>query len=210
MAPFLLITDPDKKFLYIPIDKNASSRIKSSLFAHGWGVIDQNINKSDYNMFIESVINFSIIRDPYNRWLTGFVTFVRYRESKDFDLSLCNLLHSKHWYITLQLLFEFCNNFEFDWHTKLQCNYFDQHPDIKNINFFLFNENLCPTLNSWGETVNLGVPFTNYYINRRSNLDLVYSRLLSFLNDNPHYKEKLMNWLQPDYEFFNSIKFVSA
>jgi hypothetical protein len=204
------IISPDKNFLYIPIDKNASSRIKKELYSHNWELIEKlSIDPCNYDLFFNSATQFAVLRDPYERWLTGFTTFVEYKDKNFFNVSLYNLLNSKHWYITLQLLFEHHKDFAFDWHTNPQYRLFDNFSHVDSVNFFLYSNDICSKLHQWFRTFNIEIPFNNYYVNQRSDSNLIYHRLISFLDMNANYKEKLINWLQPDYNFFNSVKFVA-
>jgi len=206
------VIDPTEKFIYMDISKNASTKILSTLRSIGWTKppILKRKEKDDFlNDYLTDKTIFCVLREPYERWLTAFVTFAESIPRGNFNPSLHKLLHSEHWYITLQIIFEFCNNFEFDFHTKLQCNCFDDYINITKVNFVLFNENVCLNLQNWCKTVNLEIFFNSHYLNKRSESNLMYNNLIYFLDENPHYKEKLMSWLQPDYEFFNSVKFVA-
>lgn len=201
--------DPMKKFIFMDISKNASTKILSTLHNSGW-TAPPIIEQEEKNNFLSNKIIFCVLREPYERWLTGFTTFAKTPGVRGtLNLSLYKLMQTEHWYIALQSIFEFNDNFEFDIHTKLQCSCFDNYTNITDINFFLLDDNIWPNLQNWCNTVNLEISFDDRYVNRRANSNLIYIRLTSFLDKNPFYKEKLMTWLQPDYDFFNSIKFVT-
>ena len=206
------LIDPTEKFIYMDISKNASTKITTTLRQYGWAEPPVILKDDFLNGYLNDKIMFCVLREPYERWLTAFTTFVNHRDPKFFNLLthdlLKSLLKSKHWYITLQTLFEYCNDFEFEFHTKLQYNCFDDYKDITNINFFLFNENVCLNLQNWLKAAKLEISFDDGYLNKRSESNLIYNNLIHFFNENPHYKKKLMSWLQPDYELINSVKFV--
>jgi hypothetical protein len=217
LLPSFSLISPAQDFLYIPIDKNASSRIKDELFSNKWQLaedMDLGIGDSfDSNALFKFARKFAVLRDPYERWLTGFTTFVSYRDARFFNLPLYDLLKSKHWYITLQILFEYHNDFEFDWHTKPQYKYLDVpddlNVDIDSIDFFLYDTSIMLKLNTWFKNLGIeGLFDNNYYQNKRSESNLIYNNLIHYLNENSHHKEKLMSWLMTDYKFFNSVKFV--
>jgi hypothetical protein len=218
LLSFSLIS-PEHDFLYIPIDKNASSRIKNELFTNNWKLVEDigmGIKPFESNTFFKLARKFAVLRDPYDRWLTGFTTFVSYQDPKFFNLPLHDLLKSAHWHITLHMLFENRSDLEFDWHTKPQYRYFfipgESTPnidDLEDISFFRYDVDLTLKLQKWFKSMGLENMFNiDYYENKRSKSNLIYNNLVNFLNEHPHYKEKLMTWLQPDYEFVNSIKFV--
>lgn len=201
--------DPTKKFIFMDISKNASTKILSTLRNAGW-TDTPVIAQEEKNNFLSDKIIFCVLREPYERWLTGFTTFARSPGARGtLNLSLYKLMQSEHWYIALQSIFEFNDYYEFDVHTKLQCKCFDNYTNITDINFFLLDKNIWPNLQNWCNTVNLEISFDDRYVNRRANSNLIYIRLTSFLDKNPFYKEKLMHWLRPDYDFFNSMKFIA-
>jgi hypothetical protein len=203
------LIDPTKKFIFLDISKNASTKILNTLRNSGW-TVPPVIDHREKKNFLSDKIIFSVLREPYERWVSGFTTFAKWPGNKGLNLSLHKLLNSEHWYITLQSIFEFNSNFEFDLHTKLQCDCFDSYNDTNtDINFFLLNESVWSNLQNWCNTINLEIFFDDRYVNQTANSNLIYNRIMSFLDTNPRYKEKLMNWLQPDYDFFNSVKFVA-
>jgi hypothetical protein len=208
------LIDPTKKFIFLDVSKNASTKILTTLHNAGW-TVPPVIDHREKKNFLSDKIIFSVLREPYERWVSGFTTFAKspgrlLGANGTLNLTLYRLLNSEHWYITLQSIFEFNSNFEFDLHTQLQCDCFDSYNDTNtDINFFLLNENVWSNLQNWCDTVNLEIFFNDRYVNQTAKSNLIYNRIASFLDTNPRYKEKLMNWLQPDYNFFNSVKFVA-
>jgi hypothetical protein len=204
------LIDPTEKFIFLDVSKNASTKILNTLRNAEWTNLPV-MERKEKNNFLNDKILFSVLREPYERWVSGFTTYAKLPGARGtLNLSLYRLLNSDHWYITLQSIFDFSDNFEFDIHTQLQCNCFDSYNDTNtDINFFLLNENVWSNLQNWCDTVNLEIFFNDRYVNQTAKSNLIYNRIVSFLDTNPRYKEKLMTWLQPDYDFFNSVKFVA-
>ena len=139
-----LYIDNSNKFLYIPIGKNAHTKLSQSLLDASWFRIN-GVAFEDLEDLLANKTVFCILRDPLERWITAFVTFCLTLESPE-DLTnlpadsakildhFCQLLTKdvKSAFIYLFSL----NKFNLDWHTRLQIEYI-QPINLDKITFFL-------------------------------------------------------------------------
>ena len=81
------LIDPTKKFMYAEISKNASSKIKLTLSKDGWTSLTSiayEVTKS----FFEDKRIFCVLRDPYQRYLTGFVNYLTGPDAVEYNKSI--------------------------------------------------------------------------------------------------------------------------
>jgi hypothetical protein len=219
-------TQRDLSLLYIPIHKNASTKFNEVFDSAMWKPLScLNIINGDYSFFVK-VQAFTILRNPYERWLTGFCAYVEDDRETTYNMSLHNLtrefVNTPHICDILSLFFNTCYCFDFDWHTKLQCSFFnsidfpaDYDPksiiDISNITFFRLNEKTGRSINKFLQSKKILIPINNSVSNSRKtngNNDL-YLALSNFFDSNQNIKQRLMNYLEPDYKFIETVKFYN-
>lgn len=209
------MVDPTKKFVYVHIAKNASSKIMSVLRKEGWVGID-GMFLEDVPAYLEDKKIFCILREPYQRYLTGFVNYLGSVECLDYDeligYSLRKLLryNNKSNFDVLRLAFNY-GKFDFDVHTRLQVKSLG-NLDTSKIDFFYLNDKLGVQLNKYFQSHNTLIPFNNAKINPRPDDNFHKVLLTNFFEKEEHimFKENLLNYLKPDYDLINSIKFYNV
>lgn len=207
--------DPTKKIIYVHIAKNASSKIMATLHKEGWSGID-GLSLEDINDFLADKQIFCVLRDPYQRYLTGFVNYLSNQKSLQYDeiigYSVRKLLRydNKSNFDILRLAF-FPGKFDFDEHTQLQVNSLI-HFDISKIDFFKLNDKLGAQLNKYFQSQSIFIPFNNIKINPRPDDNFHKSLLTNFFDKEEHmmFKENLLQYLKPDYELIKSIEFYNV
>jgi hypothetical protein len=166
--------------------------------------------------FLEDKKIFCVLREPYQRYLTGFVSFlfgpavfdhneisgrtirklIKYKDPRNDDI--------------LRLLF-FFNQFNYDIHTELQSTSLIEF-DISKIDFFYLNDKMGFQLNKYFESHKVNIPFNNEKVNARPDENFYKSLLKSFFEKEEHimFKENLLNYLKPDYDLINSVNFYDT
>jgi len=222
------LLDPTKKFFYAEISKNASQKIKGVLYKEGW-VDPPHVEYNDRYSFIEDKRIFCVLRNPYERYLTGFVNYIISEDNTtryDATIGLClrKLLQhdNKLNFEILKLAFG-SGRFDFDVHTELQTSSLNLYDidnidstlnlyDINNIDYFYLNDTLGHQLTKYFQDHNNFIPFTDTKVNTRSDEDFYKSLLRDFFEHEEHmiFKEKLLNYLKPDYELIKLVTFYDV
>lgn len=211
--------DPTNHFFYIDIHKNASTKFSTLFLKQGWQY------KEAYNL--EKILKrgrvFCILRDPFERYISGLTQFldtdVKELQNDPSDNSqLCliwkNLLFTnkdiESKLKVMKLVFMLTNNFEFDIHTRLQVKFL-QHCEIDKIDFFLLDDNLGYRMSKYFQKYIKFVQINNEKIH--STLDYptsvnYHTIVQKFLTDDDYLqqRQKLLKYLQPDFQLINSIK----
>lgn len=192
---------PDKKLQFYPIYKNASTFVETNLEQIGWS--PERVNIDDYPTL------FTILRDPFDRWISGFIQEIINTSSiSKIEETLLENIKDNNTSFLLDFLFEF-PIFNFGKATELQINY-DIHkiPNDKIV-FMKFGANLNSKLNHWL----LGEGIKNDFLHKNPinvhSKTMLYKKVQNYFFDakNIRTKEKLLEYLKPDYDFINSIKF---
>jgi hypothetical protein len=184
-------------YQYIP--KNASSFITNHLRDLHWSEI--NLNQIDKNYTV-----IAVLRDPYTRWISGFVEDVTGMNDKDLSNKIISVLEDENtWF--LDWIFT-SKTFNIGWHTKLQKDWI--YPSlIPQTVFFKIENNLNLKLHHW--LVGEGLPnkFQNLPAFNSRQDSVVYQKINSYLLDakNKDKKDMLLEYLQSEYDFINSITF---
>ena len=101
----------------------------------------------------------------------------------------------------------------FDTHAHLQVKSLElplQVLDKEKITFFQMNDKLGYSLNHWLHEKGVPNKFNNAKINATDEKnDAIFNGVNNFFNDqkNINRKNKVLEYLQPDYDFLNSIHF---
>ena len=212
--------DNSNKCLYLPVGKNAHTKLIHIMGDMSWFRII-GIAAEDLEDLLANKIIFCILRDPLTRWITAFVTCCLSLETPEDRAGLpadsvkildrfCQLL-TKDVKSAFIYLFS-CNKFDLDWHTQLQIKYI-QPIDLEKITFFYLNNNVGSQIRQWLASVNINLPLDDTKINAMaSNRPPLYVNLVAFLADpdNIEHKQKLLEYLQPDYDLINSVKFYAG
>lgn len=189
---------PDGKIFYFNIPKNASTYVTNLLkynnWSH-WNIIQQPIDVD--NCLV-------ILRDPVERWLSGFGTYAAlhllgYGYGSDHFVQDYNDLAER-------LIFD---QIVFDDHTDFQLNYVQQ---IINCNpvYFRLNQNLKSRIDSY-----LGYDLNSYADIERNQSESNYDtgQISKFMKqrvaDDPALKTKLVIAHYNDYKFLSNINFYN-
>lgn len=188
----------DHNIFYLNIPKNASTYLTNILKTNNWDHWDILKN----NKCIKTSIAF--IRDPVDRWISGFATYAAFRlfgygYGSDHFLADYNDLVQK-------LIFD---QIIFDDHTDLQVKYLEQ---ISNFNpiYFRYNNSLISQLNSFlGYELDIPNSIENNSSENNYDTKQVSDFMRRKLNDNPDLKARIINCYQQDYAFINKIEFYN-
>jgi hypothetical protein len=189
---------PARDIFYLNIPKNASTYLSNILLANNW---------EHWNVITDTTtVQYSIafIRDPLDRWISGFSTYVALH-------LLGNGYGSDHFVedyneATERLIF---NQVIFDDHTDLQCNFINQIA-LNNPVYFRYNTHLVKQINLLtGYNLNTNIVVES---NRSdSNYDtLNISKFIqNKLNEKPDLKAKVIDAYKDDYDFIKNTEFYN-
>jgi hypothetical protein len=211
--------DNSNKFLYIPIAKNAHSKLTEVFCNASWFHIG-GIASVDFEDLLANKTIFCVLRDPLERWIAAVVTCCLSLETPEgrayMPVDAINILDHFIRLLTKDVKSAFIyffshNRFNLDWHTQLQIEYI-LPIDLNKITFFYLNNNTGNQINQWLNSANVVLSMDNRNINATNKKDPVYTNLVAFLADpgNIEYKQKLLEYLQPDYDLINSVKFYAG
>jgi len=189
---------PNGEIFYLNIPKNASTYLTNTLKENNW--VHWNI--LDDHSTVKTTI--AVIRDPLDRWLSGFATYAAlhlfgYGYGSDHFVEDYNDLSQR-------IIFD---QIIFDDHTELQVKYVNQIINYEPV-FFRYNENLILQINSYlGYDLN-----TSSVVDaNRSESNYDTNQVLKFINtqltNNPDLKARVIQAYKDDYEFINSIEFYN-
>jgi hypothetical protein len=202
-------TDPSLSVQHIWILKNASSLIQHNAEQLHWQLKSIPLDKK--------ISRFAILRDPYRRWLVGLVQDIKMlinsRDNDSEKRKILELFESDfNWFLEFlidrDILF-------FDTHAHLQVKSLElplQVLDKEKITFFQMNDKLGYSLNHWLHEKGVPNKFNNAKINATDEKnDAIFNGVNNFFNDqkNINRKNKVLEYLQPDYDFLNSVNFVN-
>lgn len=142
--------------------------------------------------------NLIVLRDPIERWKSAMLMYFLFPHLKvHINLNEPETIFDK-----------LC----FEPHTDLQVN-FIKNLDLNNAVYFQFNNNLEYNMISFLEK-KLGyknIKFRNKHLEKqKKNSDFVMNKLTEILDyflQNQDYKKKLLNFLKPDFDFYNNVTF---
>jgi len=201
--------DPNYTVQNIPILKNATRFIEGTVTKLNWQIRSIPLNKK--------ISRFVILRDPYERWLTAFTEdLIIYINSRPPDeiIFLNNLFYTTdiNWFLDFLIDRDILY---FDTHAQLQVKQLDWIIDAigtEPITFIKMTDKLGQTLNHWLHGEGCNNNFANTKINARDKSnDIIYKKIVTYFFDgkNLKRKEKVMEYLAPDYKLFNSVNFIN-
>jgi hypothetical protein len=187
--------------------KNASTYIEKEAYKQEW-----NLTTIPYKQNIARCI---ILRDPMERYLSALnediCRYINRDEGgkKFFQTLVDNSLLNK--------FFDFLFNhkiFLLQDHTELQYNfikYYVHEVGIQNITFIKMTDKLGDNLNLFLELEGYKGNFTNNKIHLTDTSDIIYNEISKYFLDGKNFskQQKLYEYLQPDYDFINSINFFN-
>lgn len=182
--------DEELKMMFVNIPKNASNWIRNILRYNGWKSTNYNRPNTDITGFNA----FTIIRDPYERYISGLAEYLHLYHN--------NKLVSDD---AFEILFDLIT---VDDHTELQ-SYFLNDVDFDTTTFFMCDENLTENMNE--------------HIFKKYNLKVTDDLLKPFYTADefsPQYRlqwhikskitpaieEKIKAHFQPDYQLIDRIR----
>lgn len=202
-------TNPEGTIQNLGILKNASTYFSSEATRQGW--VHRAIP------FNEKITRFIILRDPYERYISGLIE----------DLNRYLLLHSDK-QVFFQHLID--NNFLFDCldlffdngvfaleaHSRLQSEYVytvTRLVSFNDLTFIRLTERLGDVINYFLQSHNCQGDFKNTIIHETQIGDpkSIASMVQYYFADARNHirKEKLLQFLQPDYNLINSVNFIN-
>jgi hypothetical protein len=201
--------DPNYQVQNIPILKNATRFVESTVSKLNWQIKPIPLNKK--------ISRFVILRDPYERWLTAFTEDIKvYINSREPDeiAYLNNLFQHTNidWFLDFLIGRDILY---FDTHAQLQVNQLNwilEYIGPENITFVKMTDKLGQTLNHWLHREGCKNNFNNAKINARDKSnDLIYKKIVTYFFDgkNLKNKEKVLEYLAPDYKLYNSVNFIN-
>jgi hypothetical protein len=204
--------NPEGTIQNIGILKNASTYFSYEAEKQGWTL--RSIP------FTEKITRFVILRDPYERYLSGLVEdFARYQlHNPEKQAFFKNLLEKNFFFDFFDFLFD-SGAFEIADHTQLQTKILqfilDGNNGIKDIIFIKLTDQLGTNLNLFLQGENCQSRFTNEKLHSNNNNDDAqnfYHMVQYYFYDvrNSKRKQKLLEYLQPDYRLFNSVNFFNG
>jgi hypothetical protein len=189
---------PNREIFYLNIPKNASTYLTNILKSNEW--LHWNILENFAG--IKTTIVF--IRDPVDRWISGFSTYAAlhlfgYGYGSDHFIADYNDLSKR-------IIFD---QVIFDDHTDHQVKYVKQILDYNPV-FFRYNENLIPQINSFlGHDLNTSSIVDANKSESNYDTEQVSKFIKKQITNNPDLKAQVVQAYKEDYEFINSIEFYN-
>jgi hypothetical protein len=189
---------PNREIFYLNIPKNASTYLTNILKSNEW--LHWNILENFAG--IKTTIVF--IRDPVDRWISGFSTYAAlhlfgYGYGSDHFIADYNDLSKR-------IIFD---QVIFDDHTDHQVKYVKQILDYNTV-FFRYNENLIPQINSFlGHDLNTSSIVDANKSESNYDTEQVSKFIKKQITNNPDLKAQVVQAYKEDYEFINSIEFYN-
>jgi len=216
--------DPDFKVQCISIPKNASTYIQSESVKYNW--------KERHIPLHENISRFIILRDPYERYLTGVtedilgllrlndLLYLSNNDKEKFIKVLNKLFVSKKKArVDMNPQFKnimkgsfIDNRFYFGEHTITQINHFrlNEYAFLELYTYFWATNTLGEDLNVFFHEKGCKSKFSNnkqnVSTNHRETLRLL---IAEFIDNNYDIKLNLLQYLQPDYNLLKLIKFYN-
>ena len=197
------------KFFWIRIPKCANTFIQwhtTSMREIDYYADYSKITSPKYKGFV-------VLRDPLERWISGATTFFRTENVKeDFnsDESLNffkDALQFKNFYTSVFIDYTI-DRLSKNYHGLLQV--WHLYPVlIQNIDFFYLNNKLGYQLNHCLTSHSVGNTMNNIKMNETGIEDPIYNFINTFVMDpvNAKYKQKILDFLKPDYELLSLLNY---
>jgi len=175
---------PGDQLLYVHIPKNASSSTRERLTDVGF----ESLNYHDTQKYTNPVV--TVLRDPIKRWISGALEYLTLHYPDPIE------------YVNdTSVVFD---QFELDEHTARQTKFLHEL-DTKNITFLRYNKrfenSLVHFFNKQNIQLNLELGWTH------ASIDSPLKQKLKLLLLEKINQTKLVEYLQPDYNLIESVKF---
>ncbi len=179
---------------YLNIPKNASTYLTNTLLANGWQhhTVDAGSNVK------KCVV---VLRDPVERWISGFATYVS-------SWILGPGYGSDHFledYNTLVERFIF-DNLIFDDHTTAQSAFVNQLPAV-DTSYFKLNKNIIDQIS---QDLNINLQTTQVDANiSENNYDQrqISAHIRQRMDQDPVLKARIFEQYKSDFDLINSVQF---
>lgn len=204
-------TDPSKTVQNLGILKNGSTYISTSVKNWGWNLEPVLLSNKRIKRFV-------ILREPYARWLSGFAEDLGRYVSFDVDQSYKKDMEDLFTHSNAYWFFDFILDkdvLNFSSHAELQKNQIQlsiEHVGIDNLSFIKMTDRMGDALNYWLGSNNIPSYFTNAKVHQTNiQSNQFYKRLVDYFSDirNEKRKQKVFEYLKPDYELYNTVKFIN-
>ena len=181
---------------YLNIPKNASTYLTNILTANGW----ENCILNDRGPAIVNAI--VVLRDPVERWISGFATYAS-------SWLLGYGYGSDHWLQDYNRLVEriIFDNLEFDDHTTPQVDYIAQLPNNLPIKYFILNQ--ATIIDDIAQYTGLDIQVSEVDGNVSEN-NYDQRHITQFMRDriakNPELTDKIIGHYKRDFDLIDSVK----
>lgn len=204
-------SDPSNRVQNLAILKNATTYISSNVENWGWAMKSVALSN-------KRVKRFAILREPYLRWLSGFAEdlgrYVSFEADNDNKKYIEDMFINSNAYWFFDFLID-RDVMKFNSHADLQRNQIKlciEELGLFNIGFLKLNDRLGDALNHWLGSNNIPSHFTNVRVHQtNAQANMYYKRLVDYFSDsrNETRKKRVLEYLEPDYELFNSVNFIN-
>lgn len=190
------------RLIYVNIPKNASSWI-SLQFNQGINHDAENINYYDIVDLTQCQF-IVILRDPLDRWISGMTQMIYTEPDTDLDGVANNMnINTFDWEQVIEKI-------EYDNHTQKQVDfiYGIPHNQIVWLKFDdQLKDNFINLMLSYGCDVEIKKSNKDNITLKNSAKHSVMAKIVSKLDQNPEYRQKIINHYRKDYALINSVKF---
>lgn len=197
---------PGHPIVYLNTPKCASSFLKTQVLNLNWKLSFLNLGPKEPRENPYQVDDIKtilvVLRDPYDRWLTGVAEYLW----ENYDLkSALELID------TPQALKLICKRVVLDDHTESQL-YFLQNIPVEKCVFFKMENNLREVFSKYVRD-NLNIPNTietekPVHVSSDDNFHgQIKTKLDRLVRENPVYYEDIQAYYEQDYEFMNMVKY---
>jgi hypothetical protein len=203
-------TDPTKRVQNLGIFKNGTTYMST---VEHWGWTMESILLSN-----KRVKRFTVLREPYLRWLSGFAEDLGRYVSLEIDNNYKKYMEELFINSNAYWFFDFVIDkdiMKFDSHADLQRNQIKleiEEIGLSDISFLKMNDRLGDALNHWLGSNNIPSHFTNAKVHQTdAQSNVYYKRLVDYFSDprNESRKKRVLEYLEPDYELFNTVNFIN-
>jgi hypothetical protein len=202
--------DPTKRVQNLPVLKNGTTYIAQHV--ENWGWRPDSIMLSN-----KRIKRFAILREPYLRWISGFAEdlgrYVSLEAGEESKKNMNDLFTNTNAYWFFDFLMD-KDVMQFDTHADLQKNQLKLYIEelgVHNIAFFKMSDRLGDALNFWLGLNHLPAHFTNVKVHQTdAQSNMFYKRIVDYFSDprNESRRKRVLEYLEPDYELFNTVKFI--
>ncbi len=207
-SSYAVMVSPDLKHAWINIPKNASSFCHTVFTNNGWTMCHAD-DLVDGILLAHTIKKIVVLRDPVERWISGFAQCMADHHTKD----VLDLFDNPAFWHTVRI------NPIFDDHTEYQHRFIGTAQNITYINMQSrnidnvisdpnrFYRDLTAFVRSFGGTSDFQYwqELTNPAENDLEKIT-IYNKLRAIIKENEDYYNILKNVHSKDYELFNTLQ----